>query len=340
MAFVRGLIAMVSSLCLGVGVGHSALGRPLRGLGWCVAVLCLLAMSALRMELFAVAALAWLGGLVDAFVCGYRTSNDPPFRWLRISTIAIFVGSVAVALLLRLFVVESFKVPSSSMYPTLEIGDHVFVRRGAATHRGDLIAFKYPCDPSRDYIKRTIALGGDTVEVRCNVVYVNSAAVPSKLVAESGTYDEHDERTDQWFPRTVSRYRETLGDATYDIFDEIDRPAADKQPIRAQGSIRDFPMRMNPAPPSCADVYDGPAIPALGRIVETKHEAEASACEPQLHYVVPPDHVFVMGDNRANSNDSRVWGSVPIDAVRGRVVGIWWTNRPGASIRSRFGSVR
>src|SRR4051812_23458807 len=112
-------------------------------------------------------------------------------------------AAVLIALALRAFVIEAFKIPSSSMYPTLEIGDHIFVNkfiygvripwtntklfelRGPA--RGEVIVFMQPCEPDRDYIKRVVALAGDTVEVRCNVVYVGhgdqpGVAVPGKLI--------------------------------------------------------------------------------------------------------------------------------------------------------------
>src|SRR6185437_13709926 len=99
-------------------------------------------------------------------------------------------------------------IPSSSMYPTLEIGDHIFVNKFIygvripwtttklfelrGPHPGEVIVFIYPCDPDRDYIKRVIATAGQTVEVRCNVVYVDGVAVPSKLEDENCTYLDQD----------------------------------------------------------------------------------------------------------------------------------------------------
>src|SRR5206468_2579101 len=107
-------------------------------------------------------------------------------------------AAVLIALALRAFVIEAFKIPSSSMYPTLEIGDHIFVNKFIygvripytrtkffelrGPERGEVIVFIYPCDPDRDYIKRVVALASDSVEVRCNVVYVNGVAVQNELI--------------------------------------------------------------------------------------------------------------------------------------------------------------
>ncbi len=259
-------------------------------------------------------------------------------------------AAVLIALALRAFVIEAFKIPSSSMYPTLEIGDHIFVNKFIygiripwtntkflqfrGPDRGEVIVFIQPCEPDRDYIKRVVALENDTVEVRCNVVYINGEAIPNKLVEGEGcTYDDFDEVNKKWFTRQCSRYSELAGGLRYDTFHDADRPLRDE---RAQtnhgllnGDTRDFP-RLDGArfPPSCSTNPDGESLVApnqkRGEIVEL-HPGQAStnACEQQLHYVVPPGHVFVMGDNRGNSNDSRYWGSVPVENIKGKALFIW-----------------
>ncbi|PID57443.1 signal peptidase I [candidate division KSB3 bacterium] len=88
-----------------------------------------------------------------------------------------FVIAIILAAVIRLFIVEAFKIPSGSMIPTLLVGDHLlvnkFIYRFTAPERGDVIVFKYPDDPSRNFIKRIIGIGGDTIEVRDKVLYVN-----------------------------------------------------------------------------------------------------------------------------------------------------------------------
>lgn len=85
--------------------------------------------------------------------------------------------ALALALIIRMFVVEAFKIPSGSMIPSLLVGDHLlvskFTYKFAQPKRGDVIVFKYPDDPSRNFIKRIIAVGGDTVEIRDKIVFVN-----------------------------------------------------------------------------------------------------------------------------------------------------------------------
>jgi signal peptidase I len=256
-------------------------------------------------------------------------------------------AAILIALALRAFVIEAFKIPSSSMYPTLEIGDHIFVNKFIygvripwtnvkffelrGPKRGEVIVFRYPCDTDRDYIKRVVALAGDTVEVRCNIVHVNGVAVPSKMI-EAGdkcTYKDFDEHESKWFDRQCSRFEETVNGVSYDTYHDAERPTRDAKIAQgnATGDARDFPTRTLPFPPSCSQSEEAQRaaniVQVKGKIVETKSEANAKACEPQLHYIVPDGHVFVMGDNRNNSNDSRIWGAVPTDYIKGKALFIW-----------------
>jgi signal peptidase I len=257
------------------------------------------------------------------------------------------VAAILIALALRAVVLEAFKIPSSSMYPTLEINDHIFVNKFIYGIRipfttiklfewrkpkhGEVIVFIQPCEPDRDYIKRVVATEGETVEVRCNVVYVNGKPVENHLVqGESCSYKDQDENTLRWSPRECSEYVERVDGHEYHTYHDRGRPLRDEQ-LRREGGLlsgdpRDFPQfdRAN-VPPKCPMQDDGLPVGTHnqkpGQIVVTKRNA--GACELQMHYVVPPGHVFVMGDNRSNSNDSRYWGSVPVENIKGKALFIW-----------------
>ncbi len=307
---------------LGPGFGQAALRRPLRGIAWLVAIILSALGTAFTFWAGPLVPLLAVVGIVDAFVLGYRTQAVPPLRWFHWTTLGMLVVSVCGLLFVRAFVAEAFKIPSTSMHPTLQLGDHIFISKLASHERGDMIAFRYPCDPARDYVKRIIAKGGDTVEVRCNVVYLNGTALPEKLVASECSYDDFDDRERRWFERRCSRYQETL-DHSYEVVHDPERPQRDQR--KTSGDQRDFPFRFDPQPPSCSHAGALESSETLGAIVETAAEDTAPACSPQLHYVVPPNHLFVLGDNRNNSNDSRVWGAVPQSYVKGKVIGIWLT---------------
>ncbi len=270
--------------------------------------------------------------------------------------------AILIALALRMLVIEAFKIPSASMYPTVEINDHIFVNKliygvripftqtkifdWRKPQRGEVIVFRQPCTPDRDYIKRVIATEGETVEVRCNVVYVDGKPVDNQLITGHGcSYDDQIERTGEWYPRACSEYAEHIGDRVYHTFHDGSRPDRDAERARdaalAQPDLFDFPKHGD-APPSCVNqpAPDSVEAPnqATGEIVETR--ASASPCELQRHYIVPPGHVFVMGDNRANSKDSRVWGAVPIENIAGKALFIWLSYRNLSHLRwDRIGSL-
>jgi len=265
---------------------------------------------------------------------------------------AIAIGAtVVIQLAVRFLVVEAYKIPASSMVPTFEEGDHIMVeklsRHWRAPARADVIVFRQPCEPDRDYVKRVIAQAGDTVEIRCNTVYVRGVALASHLVQGEGCrYNAYDESRGEWYSRECSEYTETADDRTYRVYHDPDRPKRDERawPQR-RGDAKDFPLLdRDRVAPSCASSSQfGEASTAAprnqqpGSLVETTRAADP--CEQQLHYVVPPGHVFVLGDSRANSNDSRYWGSVPIENIKGRVVGIWWGGGPSGMNVQRFGGI-
>ena len=233
--------------------------------------------------------------------------------------------AIVIALLLRAFVVEAFKIPSSSMYPTLEIGDHIFVNKlvygmrmpftgkklftTRSPHRGEVAVFIQPCKENKDYIKRIVAVAGDTVEVRCDILYINGRPVPH--VAVPGACGYEDLLNGKWVEKTCQRVAAEVGGFAFDVYqqDEI--------------GDHDFPDRQGPAPSCATQGGLGPdsALQATGKIVVTDEHAQA--CAQQAHYVVPAGHVFAMGDNRDNSLDSRYWGAVPIDNMKGKATFIW-----------------
>jgi signal peptidase I len=168
--------------------------------------------------------------------------------------------ALVLTLFLRAFVIQAFRIPSESMKDTLLVGDFLFVNKFEygpkipftnvrlpglrAPRTGDVIVFQFPQDPSKDFIKRAIATGGQTIEVR------------NKQVRLDG--------------RT---HREAYA-------------------IHTDPEVR----------PSGYDFRDnfGP-------------------------FTVPPGELFMMGDNRDNSNDSRFWGPLKMDLVKGRAMFLYWS---------------
>ncbi len=170
------------------------------------------------------------------------------------------VIAIILALFIRTFVVQAFKIPSGSMQNTLLIGDYILVNKFIygvkmpftdvtiipikQPKRGDIIVFKYPEDPSKDFIKRVVGVGGDTVRVENKNVYVNGALQenPHAIHVDPRIYPREFQPRDNFGPVTV-----------------------------------------------------------------------------------PEGKLFVMGDNRDESNDSRFWGFVDVSAVRGKAFMIYWS---------------
>jgi signal peptidase I len=177
------------------------------------------------------------------------------------------ITALILALLIRTFVVQAFKIPSGSMIPTLLIGDHILVNKFLygtqipftdkkilifrEPEKGDIIVFKYPENPTKDFIKRVIATEGDTIEEKNKVVYVNGEPVTER-------YAYHYDPT-----------------------------------MRLDSDRRD----------------------TFGRIL------------------VPKDKIFVMGDNRDHSYDSRFWGFVDEKEVKGKAFIIYWSWDPDKWVR-------
>ncbi len=161
------------------------------------------------------------------------------------------VIAVVLALFIRTFIVQAFKIPSGSMLDTLQIGDHILVNKFIYSftkpQRGDIIVFKYPEDPKRDFIKRVIGLPGDTLEISNQIVYINGKPLKEPYV----------------------RHELKLGEADFiaqrDNFDKL---------------------------------------------------------------YIPPGFYFMMGDNRDSSMDSRYWGYLKEDMIRGKAFLIYWSISP------------
>jgi signal peptidase I len=187
-----------------------------------------------------------------------------------------FFPVLLIVFLLRGFIVEPFKIPSGSMLPSLYIGDFILVNKFAYgirvpvlnkkvietgdPERGDVVVFRYPRDPSLDYIKRVIGLPGDHVAYYNKVLYVNGKPIERKFTQQ----------------------------------------------------------------------YEGPGQTFANEYVEDLEGAEHSLLlmpgrpnSLEGEYIVPDKMYFVMGDNRDNSNDSRVWGAVPERNLVGKAFMIW-----------------
>lgn len=217
-------------------------------------------------------------------------AQDKDSAWMRLTrwfddTTHTVIVAIVIAMTIRMFLFEPFNIPSSSMVPTLLVGDYLFVSKYSYGYssrstvwgllpvggrvfmtepkRGDVVVFKWPDDNSTDYIKRLVGLPGDKIQVRHGLLYVNGVPVNRKKI------DGYVASNYLTPPASSTDYEETL-------------------PNNYEHVIRE-----------------------LGDDFQTDETEE---------FEVPPHHYFMMGDNRDNSQDSRVWrhSFVPEENLIGR----------------------
>jgi signal peptidase I len=233
--------------------------------------------------------------LIDARVLRRRRTSDAPEPVL-VDMARAFFPVIVVVFLIRSFWVEPFKIPSGSMKPTLLVGDFILVNKYVygirlpvlnkkvidirPLARGDVVVFRYPADPSVDYIKRVVGLPGDKIAYRGKRITLNGEAVP---VQGSGYYTDAELN----FLR-LPTFTERLGERSHQMMIVPAQPPVDL------AQVRQFAHRGN-----------------------CEYNDDGFSC------TVPAGHYFMMGDNRDQSSDSRYWGFVPDDHVKGRAFLVW-----------------
>lgn len=122
-------------------------------------------------------------------------SNDKNAKWLFKDVAESILIAVVLAFLIRIFVFQPFYIPSSSMEPTLMPGDRIivnkFIYRFREPARGEVMVFKYPLDPKRDFIKRVIGLPGDSVEIKDSTLYINGKKVDESYLPENLAFNDY-----------------------------------------------------------------------------------------------------------------------------------------------------
>jgi len=233
--------------------------------------------------------------LVDAKVFRRHRTSDAP-EPVVVDMARAFFPVIVVVFVIRSFWVEPFKIPSGSMKPTLLVGDFILVNKYVygirlpvvnrkvidiePIKRGDVVVFRYPADPSVDYIKRVVGLPGDRVEYKGKRLAINGEPV---AVQGNGYYTDAELN----FLR-LPTFSEKLGE-------------------------RNHQMMIVPAQPPVD----------LAQVRQFAHRGNCEYNDDGFSCTVPAGHYFMMGDNRDQSSDSRYWGFVPDDHIKGRAFLVW-----------------
>lgn len=271
-------------------------------LGWFVAYLFVSFGAGILILLFPQSALAiqltyWLIGVCHVLHLQKRHPGDrirPIYsRWY--SLVSIWLLMIVLPLSIRVFAVEPFHFPASSMLPTISTGALVIVKKSGFGNysaygiefsrkpiteplkRGDLISFEYPPDRSQTYVKRLIGLPGDYVEYVNKRLTINGAQLP--LAEVDGPALPH-------MPMSARSYIESIGSLRHWVI--IDSES------------QNYPHAVD--------------FPGLE---ECTYHDQSISCK------VPSGRYFVLGDNRDLSSDSRYWGFVPADHIIGKVIYLW-----------------
>jgi signal peptidase I len=258
---------------------------------------------------------------------GQKKQKSILMEW--INTI-FWAGLIAIAF--RSILLEPFNIPSGSMIPTLQVGDHLFVKKWSygysrfsfpfgswnlwsgrffqldAPKRGDIVVFRKP-DSTVEYVKRLIGMPGDTVQMQAGRLYINGVAAPR-------------ENPRRYVIANLSRERRN-GASYRDLLIKGNKITLNGQPVDFDYTIEyKDPRLCRAAPPECG-IEDGLEYDEIlpggirHKIIEI---SDNERFDNTAAITVPDGHYFMMGDNRDMSADSRsAMGAVPYDNFMGRV---------------------